>query len=146
MLVTVSRYTFPYEAQIAWSKLDAAGIPAYIGDEHTINMDWLYSNALGGVRVQVPGQFEQAAREILTTNLESELLEQQGYDSTCCPKCQSTDTEHHLFGKRFAFLVFLGIDFPLYPVKEGIRCRQCGTKTPLEPNNHPNKNPDADSI
>ncbi|RDE24930.1 DUF2007 domain-containing protein [Motiliproteus coralliicola] len=138
MLVTVARYTFPYEAQISWSKLDAAGIPAYIGDEHTINMDWLYSNALGGVRIQVPRQFEQMARELLETDLEPELIEQQGCDSIRCPKCQSSDTEYHQFGKRFAFLVFLGIDFPLYPVKEGIRCRQCGAKTPLEPVDQPN--------
>ncbi|WP_421862315.1 DUF2007 domain-containing protein [Motiliproteus sp.] len=144
MLVTVSRYTFPYEAQIAWSKLDAAGIPATIGDEHTINMDWLYSNALGGVRIQVPGQFEQAARELLATDLEPELIEQQGYDAISCPTCGSTETEHYQFGKRLAFLVFLGIDFPLYPVREGIRCRQCGAKHPQEPEDQSNFTDSAD--
>jgi hypothetical protein len=53
MLTTIARFSFPFEAQIAKSKLEAMGIPAFVADEHTINMDWLYSNAMGGVRLQV---------------------------------------------------------------------------------------------
>lgn len=131
MLITVARYTFPYEAQIAWSRLDAEGIPAYIADEHTINMQWLYSNALGGVRVQVPTEYEEVAREILERNLEDELIEQEGFEGTKCPKCGSTDTTFYQFGKRFAFLVFLGLHFPLFPVKNGVICNQCGAKSKI---------------
>ena len=40
-LIVVARFSLPYEAQIRAS-LDAAGIPAFIADEHTINMNWLY--------------------------------------------------------------------------------------------------------
>lgn len=54
MLVTIATYSFPHEAHLAKARLDALGIPCFIADEHTINMQWLYSNALGGVRLQVP--------------------------------------------------------------------------------------------
>jgi len=71
MLITIARFTYPYEAQIAWSKLDALGVSAYIADEHTINMQWLYSNALGGVRLQVREEDEQAALLALAEDLET---------------------------------------------------------------------------
>lgn len=51
--IIVQSFSFPYEAQIAKTQLEAAEIPARIENEHTINMDWLYSNALGGVRLLV---------------------------------------------------------------------------------------------
>ena len=43
--IVVKTFSFPYEAQIAKTQLEAFGIPAYIENEHTINMDWFYSNA-----------------------------------------------------------------------------------------------------
>jgi hypothetical protein len=126
MLATVARFTFPYEAQIAWSRLDAEGIPAYIADEHTINMQWLYSNALGGVRLQVPEMHLDEARRILSEDGQAALLEITGTTEPQCPRCGGRDTEFYQIGKRWAFLVFIGIGFPLFPVKNGIRCKSCG--------------------
>ncbi|MBU2705536.1 DUF2007 domain-containing protein [Zooshikella marina] len=131
MLVTISRFTFPYEAQIAWAKLDAEGIPAFIADEHTINMQWLYSNALGGVRLQVPEEYADQAQHLLSEDRAHDLLSQEGSSSIPCPQCGSTDTKYYQFGKRCAFLVFLCIDFPLYPIKHGIKCSHCGHKSRL---------------
>lgn len=129
MLVTISRYSMPYEAHIAKARLDSEGIPAFVADEHTINMQWLYSNALGGVRLQVPEAYVEAARKVLEEDREQDLLEEQGHDSKMCPNCSSTDTEYYQIGRRWAFLVFLGVNFPLFPVKNGIKCRQCGAIT-----------------
>lgn len=126
MLVTVSTYSFPYEAHIAKAKLNAEGIPAFVADEHTINMQWLYSNAMGGVKLQVPQTFVERALEVLSEDDEAALLHQQGGDFPVCPQCGSGDTEYYRIGKRWAFLVFLGIDFPLFPTKDGIRCKSCG--------------------
>ncbi|MGB0944813.1 MAG: DUF2007 domain-containing protein [Marinomonas sp.] len=132
MLITIARFTYPYEAQIAWSKLDALGVSAYIADEHTINMQWLYSNALGGVRLQVREEDEQAALLALAEDLETELMQQEGFDAELCPVCGSANTEFYQFGKRWAFLIFLGLDFPLFPVKEGIQCRDCGVRSKID--------------
>ncbi|MBE8190330.1 MAG: DUF2007 domain-containing protein [Candidatus Thioglobus sp.] len=73
MLVTVASFSFAHEAYIALAKLDSEGIPVVLADEHTINMQWLYSNALGGVKVQVPPSCVQQALEILAED-NSDLL------------------------------------------------------------------------
>lgn len=131
MLITIARFSFPYEAHIAKSRLASEGIPAYVVDEHTISMQWLYSNALGGVRLQVPKDFEVIAQEILNVELEETLVEQQGWDGNICPKCGSRETEYYQFGKRMAFLVFIGIEFPLFPTSDGIICKKCGSKSKI---------------
>lgn len=126
MLITIARYSLPYEAHIAKSRLDAEGIPAYLADEHTINMQWLWSDALGGVRLQVPEPHVESALMILAEDREQDLIESQAVDTTACPHCGSTDTEYQQIGRRWAFLVFIGLHFPLFPVRHGVKCRQCG--------------------
>jgi hypothetical protein len=126
MLTTIATYSFPYEAQIAWAKLDSEGIPAFVADEQTINMQWLYSNAMGGVRLQVPEVYVQQAIELLAED-SSEVVEQdQGNDASQCSACGSNKTEPYQQGRRWAFLVFLGLNFPLFPVKNTLRCQVCG--------------------
>ena len=125
MLTTIASYSFPWEAQIAKARLDAEGIPAFVADEQTINMQWLYSNAMGGVRLQVPQAFASRAVEILAEDHSDELEEEQGDDPVVCSACGSANTEPHQLGRRWAFLVFLGLDFPLFPVKNTYRCKDC---------------------
>lgn len=130
MLMTVARYTYPYEAQIARALLESEGVSAFIADEQTINMQWLYSDALGGVRLQVAEEDLLRARSILQDDRETVLLEQEGEDRPACPVCGSQNTEYHQIGRRWAFLMFLAIDFPLFRVRDGIRCHACGAITP----------------
>ncbi|BFM22096.1 putative signal transducing protein [Gilvimarinus japonicus] len=126
MLVTISSYSLPYEAHIAKSRLDSEGIPVFIADEHTINMQWLYSHALGGVKLQVPKLYAETALKVLNENREEALVEDQGVDQKACPFCGSENTEFYQLGRRWAFLVFIGIQFPLFPVRDGIKCKECG--------------------
>lgn len=53
-------------AELARSALVAAGIEAEIADEEMVGINWLYSNALGGVKLVVPGEDAERALEILT--------------------------------------------------------------------------------
>lgn len=126
MLITISSYSLPYEAHIAKSRLDSEGIPSFIADEHTINMQWLYSQSLGGVKLQVPKIYAEDALEVFNENREKALVEEQGVDQEVCPHCGSENTEFYQLGRRWAFLVFIGIQFPLFPVRDGIKCRKCG--------------------
>jgi hypothetical protein len=64
-LVTVERFTEVWQAHILRSRLEAEGILASIADEHLVAMDWFYSNAIGGVRVQVPACELDQARAVL---------------------------------------------------------------------------------
>ncbi|SMN11222.1 hypothetical protein SPBRAN_1462 [uncultured Candidatus Thioglobus sp.] len=78
-LVTIASFSFAHEAHIARAKLESEGIPAVLADEFTINMQWLYSNALGGVKVQVPPSCVERAIEILSRD-DSDLLA-DGFES-----------------------------------------------------------------
>lgn len=122
--VVAETYSFPYEAQIAKTQLEASEIPARIENEHTINMDWLYSNALGGVRLLVPESYVEEAKTILAQDFSQELEQEFGL-SECCPKCGSTDIKPYTEGKRPAYLVFLLLGFPLFSYKHGSKCQQC---------------------
>ncbi len=62
-MIVVARFSFPHEAHIAKANLESAGIKSFIGDEHTVNTQWLYSNAIGGVRLMVSEEdLEQSVR------------------------------------------------------------------------------------
>ncbi|WP_109439817.1 putative signal transducing protein [Acinetobacter haemolyticus] len=122
--VVAETYSFPYEAQIARTQLEAAGIPARIENEHTINMDWLYSNALGGVRLLVHEVYLKEAQGLLAQDFSQEL-EQQFGSSERCPQCGSFDIKPYTEGKRPAYLVFLLLGFPLFSYKHGTKCQQC---------------------
>ena len=135
MLTTIATYSFPYEAQIARAKLDSEGIPAFVADEQTINMQWLYSNALGGVRLQVPQPCAEQALAILAEDQSELLAQEMDVDVAACSACGSNNTEPFQKGKRWAFLVFIGLDFPLFPVKNTVRCKDCGHVEKTKPDN-----------
>ncbi|MBN6494778.1 DUF2007 domain-containing protein [Acinetobacter pittii] len=91
--IVVKTFSFPYEVQIAKTQLEAFGIPVYIENEHTINMDWLYSNALGGVRLLVPENYVDEANSFLEKDFSDELEQKFGESKECCPECGSLDIE-----------------------------------------------------
>lgn len=123
-MVTIASYSFPYEAQIARAKLECAGIQAFIADEHTINTQWLYSNAMGGVRLQVPESLAEQAIKVLDEDADPELLEELGYEAIPCPNCNSLNTEYYSF-RGPAFLSWLCLDVALFPARDGVYCLDC---------------------
>src|SRR5262245_49182373 len=52
-LVTIATFDQPAQARLAKNALDEAGIQSMVSDENLVAMDWLLSNAVGGVKVQV---------------------------------------------------------------------------------------------
>ena len=126
MLTTIASFSFPYEAHIAKSHLESENIPAFIADEHTINMQWLYSDAMGGVRLQVPTPLAKRANEILSQNLSHLVDSELGKETRICPICGSEKLQSHTKGKSPAFLVFLLLGFPLFFYKRGLKCETCG--------------------
>jgi Putative prokaryotic signal transducing protein len=52
-LIPLRRFSFLPEALVAKGVLESAGVKCFLSDENTIRMDWLWSNALGGVRLWV---------------------------------------------------------------------------------------------
>jgi hypothetical protein len=64
-LVTVSTYDDAVSASVALNYVKEAGLHAVLADANTVTMDWLLSNAIGGIKLQVsPKDAETAARLI----------------------------------------------------------------------------------
>lgn len=128
-MIVVARFSFPHEAHIAKANLESAGIDSFIADEHTVNTQWLYSNAIGGVRLMVSEDDIEEATEILTSDFSKSLethYEAIGEQQDTCPHCGSSDLSAYTQGKRPAFLVFILLGFPLFFYKQGYACNQCG--------------------
>jgi hypothetical protein len=64
-LVTVASFHVPHEAHALRMRLEEAGIRVFLADEFTVTMDWLLSNAIGGIKVQVSEHDLERVREIL---------------------------------------------------------------------------------
>jgi len=130
MLVTIATFSFPHEAHLAKAQLDAFGIPSFIADEHTINMQWLFSNAMGGVRLQVPQEFAVQAQEALSEPTEIEPVpdSEMGPEPApvVCPHCRGALGESYTAGKRPAVITWLFLGVPLWPIKKVRKCTACG--------------------
>lgn len=61
----IASYTQLEDAHLAVSKLEGSGVSAWLRDEATANLYWFYSNAIGGVKVEVAEEDIDRAREIL---------------------------------------------------------------------------------
>lgn len=85
-LCTIASYLMPEDAGPARAALDDAGIASYLECENATGMLSLYSNAMGGVKLQVAEEDEAAAREILAGATASPDDEAQ---TQTCPHCQA---------------------------------------------------------
>ena len=122
-------YPTPVDADIARARLEAAGIEAVVFDGE-LAASWVYTNALGGVRLMVrPGDLARA-RDLLATeeppdDAAEELLEASGEippdaDATgFCPACHARDVEPRDEAPRGRIARWLNPGAPL-------RCRACG--------------------
>ncbi len=63
---TIRQYRDQAEALMARSVLESAGIACFLRDENTIRMEWLWSNLMGGIRLQVADADVQEAEAILS--------------------------------------------------------------------------------
>lgn len=63
--VTIYTFTYPHEAYVIRGKLESEGINCMLKDELTIQIDNFYSNALNGVKLQVPEEHAEAAKMIM---------------------------------------------------------------------------------
>jgi Putative prokaryotic signal transducing protein len=125
-LVTAASFSAPYEAHLAKGQLEANGIMAVIADEYTAGMNWLFSNAIGGVKVQVDKPDLEDALKILALSGQQEGDALEVDDSWGeCPKCGSKTVEFILERKGPAVLTWLLIGIPLLFASKKLRCLNC---------------------
>jgi predicted Zn-ribbon and HTH transcriptional regulator len=129
-LVTIATFSHPTEAYVPKSRLEAEGIPSFVADAATIDTYWLYSNAIGGAKLQVREQDAERALEIL--NLEADptgLMEEEfgkARENEKCPKCGSLRIRYERFAKRWVFLSWFVTGLPLPFMKRKWECQDCG--------------------
>lgn len=103
-------------------RLEAGGVPAFLDNENLVQMDWMFSNATGGVRVLIAEEDAERAQEILG----EAPLESDSAGLPVCPKCSSPKTAPDERPRRWAFLSLLLVGFPLLVSKTRWRCADCG--------------------
>lgn len=120
-LITVGSFSKPEEAHLLRMRLEAGGVPAYMQNESMIQMDWLYSNLLGGVQVQIAEEDVERAREIL-----HEPGEALPGDRPVCPNCSSLNTAPDELPRQLAAASLLVVGFPLLFGRHRWKCADCG--------------------
>lgn len=126
---TIAVFDHVMEAEIAKGRLEAEGIEAFVQDENLVVQNWLYRNAIGGLRLQVAANDADRATEILASmtfddqDLEPDLAGVE--DADLCPSCRSDELEYVRSEKRSAYLSWLLVGFPILARPRQIRCAAC---------------------
>ena len=128
-LVTIRAYSTLFEADLARSELEAFGFSVFLADVDTIHMNWLWSNALGGIKVQVLESEAEEAQQILCSQPDEPQEGQDISEGTvgACPYCGSTNTSY-LLDKRGSFLTWLILGVPVIPAVSRRVCSRCQHK------------------
>lgn len=128
-LVVIKSFRDPYLAHLAKAKLESEGIRAFLQNEYTIGIQWLYSNALGGVKLEVPQAEAEEAIKILETDFSDITIETLSEKSHVdkCPKCGSEDIIF-LDTQRKAGALSLLFGIPLIFFGKKYKCSSCGNK------------------
>lgn len=122
---TIATFSKPEEAHLFRTRLEAADIPAFVHDEHVVQMDWLMSNFIGGVRVRVRSEDLERARAFLA---EDSTFDLPGAEAVSCPACGSTSVAQDQFRRRLSFLSIFFLRLPLPVPRDRWRCTACGRK------------------
>jgi DNA-directed RNA polymerase subunit RPC12/RpoP len=137
-LVTIATYWEPIEANLMRSKLLSEGIECILLDENLISVQPFYSNAIGGIKLQVLENDSVRAKEILAEAntpplhivhvAKSKPMRKPHGKTIHCPECNSTSVyyERLTIGELALCILFLGI--PLLFIKGKYHCYNCGNK------------------
>ncbi|BHH81873.1 putative signal transducing protein [Desulforhopalus sp. 52FAK] len=127
----ISYFDLPL-AELAKAKLESEGIPCFLLNKHHVGMNWMYSNALGGVKVQVHTENFERAMDILTTD-ESAILSEIDQEfpevekNDICRKCGSANLSYINLSRK-AGALFLLLSLPLFLFGIRYKCKDCGHK------------------
>lgn len=129
--VTVATFSEPVGAHLARTRLEAEGIPCVVRDEYLVRVNWLLSNAVGGVKLAVPSWEAERARDILRPR--PRLVVVAGDDESpedrgemICPRCRSYDVYYTRFSRRAAGVFWLLFGFIVPWLNRRWLCKQCG--------------------
>ncbi len=131
-LVTVARFVDPPSAHLARGLLEANGIDSFVFNEHYVGMDWLHSQAIGGVELRVAREQAEQARALLADPPRAPApvfdAREEGDDERArltCPSCGAREVRTDRLDHRLRALS-LGLGVPLASGRFRLRCHACG--------------------
>ena len=128
-LVTLRSYRDPIDAELAKLRLETAGIPVVVADQHLVGVQWLWSIAIGGVKVKVEESDLAQAREVLREDHSADLAaipeSAAPAEDDECPVCGSAQVEPSR-SRRVGAALSLAIGIPIPYGKDRWVCRACG--------------------
>jgi hypothetical protein len=147
-LVTLWRYRDLPEAFVARSKLDSQEVWCVLVDDNIVRLDWFWSNAVGGVRLQVADDDAEYALSLLAEEIPAGFTADEtgeDYQQPECPNCHSRDVGFDsmykglalvslcLFGlPLMSYLLFRALVPPLWIPKKLWKCEDCGNEWSAE--------------
>jgi Putative prokaryotic signal transducing protein len=125
--ITVASFSRPVEAHLARTQLEADGITCVVSDEYLVRVDWLLSNAVGGVKLMVPVGEAERARDILRPRPHLVVVAGAGSEEEMiCPRCHCDDVYYTRFDRRAQALFILLLGFMIPWRSRRWMCKQCG--------------------
>jgi DNA-directed RNA polymerase subunit RPC12/RpoP len=126
MFVAIRSYDTYIPANLVLQRLEAEGIRAYLQDEHTVTIDPILTNAVGGIKLMVTEQQAPRALDLLVQ------WEKEYQQAVACPQCGSSNV-HHVTQTSNPANWFSAIATWLFgnyavAVKKVYRCFDCGNE------------------
>ena len=105
-------------------RLEAENLRVYLQDEHSVTIDPLISNAIGGIKLMVVKEQVPRALELI------QEIEQEYNKAGACPRCHSVNVHFVTQTKKTgnwlkSVITWLFIDDPI-KIKKIYRCFDCG--------------------
>jgi hypothetical protein len=135
-LVTIRNFAYGPDpvsrAELARLDLEAADIPCFLAGREFAAMNWLYSGATRGVKLQVRACDVEKAREVLgarpalPADRDCAARPAEEPEIATCPHCDGEDVEYERFSRRFFYVSLLLFGFPLLWATRRWRCLSCG--------------------
>jgi hypothetical protein len=128
-MVTIRNFRDLPTALLAKGSLDSAGIDCVLVDDNVVRLDWFWSNAIGGIKLEVDAENVEAANEILEQPIPDGFdVEGIGeYRQPHCPQCQSLDVTFKELNRPVSYItVWLHVPIPVY--RRAWRCLSCNVE------------------
>ena len=130
-LVVIQQFRDLPEALLAKGMLGSAGVESFLLDDNLIRMEWFISNLIGGIKLAVKAEDEEAALEIVDQPI-ADHFEIDGvgvYEQPRCPKCGSLNTQQEgTIDKGLALAALWLVSVPIPIKRNSCKCLTCGSE------------------
>jgi predicted RNA-binding Zn-ribbon protein involved in translation (DUF1610 family) len=127
--ITIARYRDFPQAGLDQSILEEQGVSCFLDNAYMVGVNWLYSSALGGIKLKVLEIDVARAEEILRSYHAAVPQEKIGgvdrFSESTCPNCGSSEIEIKNYTRKFAAISLL-FSLPLFFFLKRYRCKNCG--------------------